>query len=317
MYWKSKSLIQNAVSLLPSEFSYSVYYWLQRQFGALRKINPATRLAAGRDTWLLIQKQGKDPVNRVFFEVGTGRVPTAPLAFFLMGAKKTITVDLNPYVVADLTKETVDYIVDNQSQVREIFGALLVEERINQLITFAQTTNFSLSSFLTLCQIEYMAPGDASKTGLPEDFVDFHTSYTVFEHIPPSILKEILKEGNRITRANGLLVHSVDYSDHFSHSDQNISPINFLQFSDSQWSKYGDNRYMYMNRLRHDDFLKIYDSIGHEVLHVAPNISTKCLELLESGDLLVDVRFSRKSIHTLSITASWFVTRRKVRLALP
>jgi hypothetical protein len=308
MYWKSKSMIQNTVSLLPSELSYRVYYWLQRHFGALRQINPASRLAAGRDTWLLIQKQSKDPVDSVFFEVGTGRVPIVPLAFYLMGAKKTITVDLNPYLVADLIKETIDYIVENHSQVIEIFGELLVSERMDQLITFAEQDNFALSSFLELCKITYIAPGDASKTNLSEDSIDFHTSYTVFEHIPASILEEILKEGDRITRPSGLLVHRIDYSDHFSHSDHSISPINFLQFSDSEWSKYGDNRYMYMNRLRHDDFCTLYKSIGQTILKVKPDINPDCLRLLNTGEFVVNSRFSEKSINVLSTTGSWFVT---------
>ena len=50
----------------------------------------------------------------------------------------------------------------------------------------------------------------------------------------------------------------VDYSDHFSHSDQTISSINFLRYSDDEWQRYAGNRYMYMNRLRHDDVLALF-----------------------------------------------------------
>jgi hypothetical protein len=32
------------------------------------------------------------------------------------------------------------------------------------------------------------------------------------------------------------LVHNIDFTDHFSHSDPSISSVNFLQFSESQWN---------------------------------------------------------------------------------
>ena len=51
-----------------------------------------------------------------------------------------------------------------------------------------------------------------------------------------------------------------------------IYPINFLQYSDAKWDRYADNRYMYMNRLRHDDFLALFHSSGHKILATEPAI---------------------------------------------
>ena len=100
MHWKLRATSQNTVSLLPTSFSYAAYYWIQRHFGGLRQTNPVSRLSAGIETWKLIQKAGYDPVEKVFFEVGTGREPVVPMAYWLMGAKKTITIDVNPYIKA-------------------------------------------------------------------------------------------------------------------------------------------------------------------------------------------------------------------------
>jgi hypothetical protein len=63
-------------------------------------------------------------------------------------------------------------------------------------------------------------------------------------------------------RAGGLFVHFIDHSDHFSHSDATISPINFLKHCESDWQGYAGNRYMYMNRLRHDDMIELIRESG-------------------------------------------------------
>lgn len=117
MHWKLKAAIQNAVSLLPPSVSYATYFWIQRHFGGLRRINPVSPLTAGIETWRRIKKLGYDPSGKVFLEVGTGRVTLVPLAYWLMGAKKTITIDLNPYLKAELKKESLQYISDNKEYI--------------------------------------------------------------------------------------------------------------------------------------------------------------------------------------------------------
>ncbi|RDS83657.1 hypothetical protein DWU98_04815 [Dyella monticola] len=308
MRWKTKATLQNAVSRLPSESSYATYYWLQRHFGGLRHINPVARLRAGIETWRQIERLGRDPLNKIFFEVGTGRVPMTPLAYWLMGAKRVITIDLNPYLKAELTRECLQYIADHAEEIRTLFGRLLNRNRFEALLYLQRQHDFDLHNALDLCHIVYMAPGDAARTGLDPSTIDFHTSFNVFEHIPREVLLAILAEGNRIISDTGLFVHRVDYSDHFSHSDTRISPINFLQYSDAQWNRYAGNRYMYMNRLRHDDFLALFASVRHTILATEPTIDTPSLRLLRDGQLSVDVRFGVKTNEVLATTESWIVS---------
>ena len=310
MHWKLKSMIQNTLSLLPSSASYATYYWIQRHFGGLRRINPVSKLSGGIKTWKRIQEQGCDPSEAVFFEIGTGRVPLVPLSYWLMGAKKTITIDLNPYLKGELIRESLRYISDNKEEIQSLFGSLLDKKRFNDILAFSGDANFSTRTFLDLCRIDYVAPGDAASTGLPPRSIDFHTSYTVFEHIPPEVLKQILEEGNRIISNNGLFIHRIDYSDHFSNSDKKISAINFLQYSDDEWKRYAGNRYMYMNRLSHDDFISLFQSAGHRILEAKPEIDRRSQELLRSGILQLNERFSTKSEEILSISASWIVSKK-------
>jgi len=310
MHWKLKAKMQSVVSLLPPSASYAAYYWIQRHFGGLRRINPVSRLSAGIETWKRINKKGYDPSGKVFLEIGTGRVPLIPVAYWLMGAQKTITLDLNPYLTEELIRESLQYISKNNEGIQSLFGTLLDKQRLKALLAFVENATFSTYAFLELCRIEYIAPGDAANTFLASRSVDFHTSYTVLEHIPPEVLRQILEEGNRIIRDNGLFVHRIDYSDHFSHGDNNISAINFLQYSDDEWKRYAGNRYMYMNRLRHDDFISIFQSARHDILDDEPDRDRRSQELLRSGMLHLHEKFSSKPEEIVSITASWIVSRK-------
>ena len=315
MHWKVKAAIQNAIALLPEAMSYATYYWLQRRFGGLKRTDPVDRLRAGIQTWRHIAEQGIDPAGKVFFEVGTGTMPVVPLAFWLMGASRTITVDLNPYLKEELVGETLDYIAANQTSVEVLFGALLQRQRMDNLLQCARPGAFSLKRFLDLCCIDYVGRGDAARTDLPSGSIDFHTSFTVFEHIPPGVLTKILMEGSRIVRDEGLFVHRIDYTDHFCHSDSAISPINFLQYSEAEWTRYAGNRYMYMNRLRHDDFLALYEAAGHRILAAAPIGNARSLEVLRTGGVRVDRRFESKSPEMLSASGAWVVSQKATRTA--
>lgn len=311
MHWKTKAMIQNAVGMLPSSVSYGAYYWIQRRFGGLKHFDPVSRLESGVDTWKRIGAQGVSPQGKVFFEVGTGRVPLAPLAFWLLGAEKTITIDLNPYLKPELLVDSLRYMEQHQEQIRQLFGDLLQPDRLDLLLTCSRDASFDLNGLLALCRIEYIAPGDATATGLAENSIDFHTSFNVFEHIPPAVLEGILREGNRIVKDQGLFVHRIDYSDHFSHSDGSISAINFLQFSDKRWDRYANNRYMYMNRLRHDDFLQLYQSVGHRILAAETDSCADLQELLRLAKLPLDERFRNKTEQVLATTAAWISSRQK------
>lgn len=311
MRWKTKALIQNAVDCLPSAASYATYYWLQRYCGQLRQYNPMSRFNGAIETWKRIQEQSGSPAGAVFFEVGTGRVPTIPLAFWLMGAEQAITVDLNRYLAPDLVTECLRHISSHEAEFASLFGPLLNQKRCEELLAFARRSAPRAAQFLELCHIHYIAPGDAAHTHLPAHSIDFHTSFTVLEHIPPGVLPRILEEGNRLIRDQGLFVHCIDYSDHFSHDDPAISAINFLQFSDAQWRRFADNRYMYMNRLRHDDFLHLFESAGHRILKAEPDVDQGSLTLLKSESMRLDMRFRSRPRDMLAIRGAWLVSRLK------
>jgi len=229
-----------------------------------------------------------------------------PLAFWLMGAGRIITVDLNPYLKSEILAEDLRYMRENRPEIETMFGYLLDEDRLARLLDLP---NVPLERVLAECCIEYVAPGDAANTGIPADSVDYHVSYTTFEHIPPDVISAILQEGSRIVRYAGLFVHCIDYSDHFAHSDNSISFVNFLQYSDAAWAAYSGNRYMYQNRLRHDDYLRLFQGAGHRLVKVETKIDRRSHELLTSGALQVNRKFQGKSVDTLATIDALIVSQ--------
>jgi hypothetical protein len=308
--WKFKAYIQNCIAVFPKTLSYEIYFQVQRYFGGLKKpFKPFGHFSNGVALLKKIQQYGYGINGKIFFEVGTGRIPLLPIAFWLGGAGKTITIDLNPYMRNELIMDMLFFIRTEENEIKNIFGDLLDKERFNLLLGYSKKDRGG--DILKLCQIEYIAPGDAAKTNLEKNSIDYHISHTVYEHIPLRIIYDILEEGNKIITEDGLFINSIDYGDHFSYMDKNISVINFLQYSDKEWEKYGGNRYMYMNRARHDEFIELFKTVGHEFLEIDPNINKMAQRILENKELVLDDKFKNKTKEILSITSSMFITKKK------
>lgn len=312
MHWKIKAALQNTVSLLPSAISYDAYYWLQRHLGRMRKADPLPNLKAGIGLWRQIQGLGHDPAGKVFFEVGSGWAPVTPLALWLMGAGRIVTVDLNRYMKAEIVAENLRYMREHRAEIEALFGPLLDRGRFARLLALSEQPGPLLPRLLEACAIRYCAPCDAANTDLPAESVDYHLSVNTFEHIPPEALRAILKEGARIIRPEGLFLHGVDYSDHFAHTDASISYVNFLQYSDAAWDAYAGNRYMYHNRLRHDDCLGIFEAAGHDLVKVEPRIDRRSHDLLARAAIGIDGRFRDKALDVLATSSALIISRKAV-----
>ena len=308
MNWRTKAWMQNIAAALPSSFSYGMYYWLQRSFGGLRRVNPLQDFRDGIKLAEIIDSLKKSPVGCTFFELGTGRRINLPLVYWLFGAQKTISVDLNPYLKEPLIREDLEYVRKNREQIRELFAGRIHGRRLEELMAFTDG-KWRLADLLNFCGIVYLSPCDASRLPLASDTVDFYTSQVVLQHIPLEILKKIFAEGRRVVKNHGIFIHHIDYSDHFAHADNTISLINFLQFSEAQWNKLAGNRYMYMNRLRQDDYCELFHTMHQKVLLLCnSNVNPRVHELLEKGELKLAERFAKKPKNILEITSSWIVS---------
>ena len=70
------------------------------------------------------------------------------------------------------------------------------------------------------------------------------------------------------------------------------------------------NRYMYMNRLRHDDFLDLYSECGHDLLATKADVKPELLAVINNDAFTLDGRFAAKEIEILCTTGAWLVSRK-------
>ena len=307
MHWKVKARLQNAVAMLPSRLGNSVYYFGQRLLGGLREVDATQRLLAGRSIVSRLAGLGRSVAGKTFLEIGTGRQLNVPIALWLCGAGRVVTVDLNRYLREELVREDLAYLSGRADEIQGLFGDYgRTSEFRQRLAALIRGRDGGLERLLETINVEYIAPCDAASLPLGDNSVDYHVSYTVLEHIPPDVLKGILREGNRVLGRDGLFVHCVDFSDHFSHSDSSVSSVNFLQFTEEEWTSISGNRFMYHNRMRVDECESLF-AANVDVRAVEPVVDPRARDLLQRNGLSLDGRFSEKSVETNATSHAWIV----------
>lgn len=112
--------------------------------------------------------------------------------------------------------------------------------------------------------IKYVAPEDMRSYKEDKPF-NICISTNTLEHIPKSDIEKILSNTYKILDDGGLLSAKIDYSDHYSHTDPSISPLNYLQYSASQWDRYNHSSH-FQNRMRHSDYIKLIQEAGFEII---------------------------------------------------
>jgi SAM-dependent methyltransferase len=109
--------------------------------------------------------------------------------------------------------------------------------------------------------IDYHAPSDGARSGLPDDSVDLIFSNSVLEHIPTKLLPSIMKECRRVLRSTGYAFHSVGCHDHYYYFDKTIPRVNYIRYSSRRWCLW-NNGINYQNRLRPCDFVALSEAAG-------------------------------------------------------
>lgn len=307
MRWTTKARLQALLGALPEPIGNPLYYALQR-------LNGSFRVAKNRiyqDAALAFAEKaaacGVELRDATAVEVGTGRRVTLPVCLWLMGAKRIHTVDLHRY----LNDATINLDLCALLQDGEFCRHPRVDrERVAALARLVESGGTRAELF-DLCGLRYLAPADATRLDLPTASIDLHLSFTVFEHIPAPILVPLLAEAARILRPDGLALHLIDHSDHFAHADRSLSPIHFLQFDDPQWDRLAGNRYMFMNRLRADDYESLYAHAGHEVVYHECLPDEQVRATLREGKIHLASRFADKPHDVLAGMSSWIGSRKR------
>lgn len=307
MHWRLKGAIQKVLGSVP--FGDELHYQMQRRAGGLR--NPSREIGVKIDDALLLIKDVRSvsmPIDGTrFLEIGTGWYPTFPLCLHVGGAKQVRTLDLNRYMRPELTRQCMVAIEGRAAEIAAAGGLDPTAATARASATRRALERGESLESATDGVIRYDAPADASKTALPEGSVDVVYSNDVLEHIPGPVIERIFAEAMRILRPGGIMFHAVNCGDHYAYSDGSISQLNYLRYSDEDWSKY-NNRFLYQNRLRAVDFIEMAKAAGFAIEHDSSRPHPK--RLAELAQVPVHPQFARYDTAQLAITSISFVGRK-------
>ncbi|HVP22025.1 MAG TPA: class I SAM-dependent methyltransferase [Anaerolineaceae bacterium] len=267
MNWKVKAAIQRFASVIP--FGTKFYFLGQRYFGEYRKFQIETRLKFAFEMVDCLADNCENLAGKTAVEIGTGWASILPLFFWLYGLERCHTYDARRLLSPDFVKQSAQQLAECCSQDWPLItqwkhrNEYLEQERLPRLDGLA-TSGASAEAILKACHIDYHAPADASKTGLPDRSVDLVFSNLVLGEIPLAGLDAIFSEAYRILRPEGWMLHVIDLGDQFADQSHGVSSINFLQYSEKQFSKY-NSALNYQNRLRAPAYSQLLDRHGFQI----------------------------------------------------
>jgi SAM-dependent methyltransferase len=280
--WKIKVLIQFVLVHMP--FGEAINHRLQR-INAIRR-GGATFLRDRInevDEGLRNLQRVKPLAGSVVVEVGTGWDALPTLLLRKLGAARIYTFDHVAHLRHDLA----------QSIGREI-GLPGCEQP-------------TLTGLLESNGIKYVAPGDATKTGLPDKSVDLFYSFAVLEHVPNDVAEALMTEARRVLKPGGIWYSLIGLHDHYAGFDKSVSEVNFLRYPEWLWRLLVKNKISYHNRLRERDFLDMMARVGGEIVRIHHVQRREDVERVRA--MKIDRHFAGYTPEELAVTRTEIIAR--------
>jgi SAM-dependent methyltransferase len=307
MHWRVKGAIQKVLGYVPG--GDRAHYALQRYAGGLTNFGRECDIKV--DDWRLMMghlRASKVPLEgATLLEMGTGWYPTFPVCLYLAGASRVFTFDLNPHLKPEMTIALADRLGKHVSVIAEESGRSASDIEQRQRALHESLRGGASITDATDGAIQYRAPADASKTGLPDASVDVVFSNSVLEHVPGPVIDDCFREAHRIIKPGRIVFHSVNCGDHYAYVDRKISQLHYLRYSEDAWQKW-NNAFLYQNRLRAEDFTRMAKKAGFTIEIDTSRPHPTRLQQLDA--ITVDSSFSRYSRDQLAITSIDFVGRK-------
>jgi hypothetical protein len=245
MNWKFKAVAFKLLSILP--FGTQLHYLMQRKITKelpRRKENLDELIEASIKLLKTFQEHNKiELAKATFLEIGAGRDLAVPLALRMLGVGHVICVDVSRLAKPSLISAAAGHISKRMNRPAPVIS------------TWKDVEDLGIS---------YHAPFYLSEIPLDPSSIDCFFSIDTLEHIPATDLREIFVHSRRFLKSHGLSIHFIDYSDHYARIDS-VSRFNFLTYSEDEWRFY-NNRFQYVNRLRHSQYMNIFTESGFRIL---------------------------------------------------
>lgn len=303
MNWKIKNAMYHIMETIP--LGAKVYSLIQEHITKSVWVNDDQFLNRYYDSKVYrhvkaIKNYGKYELkDSTMYEFGAGWDLMAPVGFSLCwGIKRFIAVDLNVYLHSKLLINTLNLYQRNKEILIKDYAYEIDDNLISKDI------NRVLKDQL---RIDYKAPVDARNTFLEDESIEYIISNVTLEHIPPEDIISILKECYRILKKDGLMTMTIDYTDHYAHTDSNISLFNYLKYNENEWKKYNTGMH-YQNRLQHSDYREIIIQSGFEIVDENVHLIKEDIATVEAID--VADCFKKYESEELACREGFFVVRK-------
>ncbi len=301
MNFKYKCCLQNLFSVLPK--GEMLNYFFQKHVTKTLPISDREFLS-----YLTVAKKHFDYLNKYCdidsvscYEFGAGWELANPISLSLLGVKYLYCIDIRDLIVPYLLNDTV-------LKLYRLKEDLPFECSLPEQIPDIRISNYKevLHDYFG---INYTAPADARDTCFKEGVHDLIVSNVTFEHIPKDDIVAILNECYRVLKPGGILSARIDYQDHWSYFDSNLSVYEFLKYSSAKWKIYNPSLH-YQNRLRHKDYIEIISKTDFEVLEDNVDMpSSEGIQALKSMKI-DDYFLNNYSFDELAVRRSWMVLRK-------
>lgn len=225
-------------------------------------------------------------INGRCFEFGAGK-SLAQNIYLSKFFEEQVVVDLNPMLDIRLAQKAVDRI------------RTLEPERLPEGLNIESVDD------LKRIGITYLAPFDAVNTDFPNGYFDTCISTNTLEHIPRDSIVSIFTELGRIIRADGTVSAVIDYSDHYSHTDNSISALNFHRYSEEEWKRYNHDCH-FQNRLLHHDYKALFTSLS------CFDVDERILSTCDEVEPYLKEKFSSKSGSWTALSGHFTLTKTNV-----
>ena len=246
--WKLKAILYKLFSFIKLK---RTFYFMQKHITKRSRIN----ITEINKLWIFHSDAIEDSKSKKILEVGAGKSLEQNIYLsYKFGSKIDQTaIDLN---------NMLDFKLFNEASA-QISSILKLKNK-------GEVKN--ISDLKIKYNITYKAPFKINEFNTNEKF-DICISTTALEHFNILDLQNYLLDMKKILNDNGLISSLIDYSDHYSHTDKNIDTLNFLSYSKKDWEKY-NNAYLYQNRLRHQDYKKLFIDQGFKIIEIVKGNKT-------------------------------------------
>ena len=239
--WKLKALLYKIFAFFNLK---KIFYFIQKYITKRSKID----IQIISNLWVSHADNIKKFECKNILEIGAGKSleQNIYLSYFFNNMINQTTIDINKMLDFDLFNDA--------------------SKKISDLLNIKYKGSVkNIEDLFKAYNIRYMAPLSLEELIKTKVKYDICISTNALEHFSIEDLKVFLEKIDIILEGNRLISSIIDYSDHYAHTDSRITKLNFLKFNKNSWKKY-NNKYLFQNRLRHQDYRKLFKNYNFNII---------------------------------------------------